>query len=135
MKLYNAVKAYRAAEKLSYQTGLKRGTSVKVFLLREALRPAYVYNNDEEQKIIDSHPNFDPARGLVKIVDGDVETASKEMNQIKKELDDLHNSEWDEEQFVNLPAQFTISKDEKTDCLTPDDFGALMPFIEFEDEE
>ena len=132
MKLHQAVKAYKAAEKLSYQTGLKRKTSIQVFLLREALKPAYIYNNDEEQKIIDAYPNFDPYTGTVKIEGDNVIAASRERQQIQKELDDLHNSEWDEDQFVNLPEKFTIGEDENTDKLTPDDLGSLMAFVEFE---
>lgn len=131
MKLIDAVKAYRAAEKLSFQTGLKRGTSIKVFLLREALKSAFIYDSDEERKVIESHPNFDPVKGYVIATDGDPVTAINERKQIEKELDDLHNSEWDNEQFNNLPAQFEIGEDEKIDTLTPDDIGALMPFIEF----
>lgn len=131
MKLIHAVKAYRAAEKLSYQTGLKRKTSIQVFLLREALKPAFTYNSDEERKILDMHPNFDPRSGGIKAKDGNIEAAMKERDELNQQLDDLHDSEWE---IKEMPEKFRISKDESVSSLTPDDIGSLMKFIEFEED-
>ena len=135
MTVIQAVKAYKAADKLSSQIGLKRKTSIKVFLLREALYPAFLYDTSEEQKIIEAHPNFDPLQGTIRIENDDAKTATDEMIAIQKEFDELHNSEWEMSQFGNLPGRFTIGKEEPTDGLTPNEIGALMQFIDFEDEE
>ena len=128
MNLMKLADAYKAAEKLSNQSGLTRSNSIRVYKLKEALRQAYDYLGKEEEKIIMAHQNFDPATN--RVTGTDAVQARAEALQVKKELDELHNAEWE---VQDLPEKFTISKDEKTDNLVPNDFGVLMEFIEFEE--
>lgn len=131
--LIDAFRAFRAAEKLSFETGLKRANAKRVFLLREALRPAYNYIREEEGKIFDLHPNYNPANGTLKITDDPLATR-EEQKDIVDALDELHDSEWEIED-ARIPEKFVIHADESISNLTGNDIGALMPFIDFEDEE
>ena len=131
IKQNEAVKAYKSLQDLN-RIKLSSGKLAKqIYDLFTKLQKAYSFQVQEEQKIFDSHPNFDPQIGGIHLTDDKEQRANAitETKQIEKELDDLGNLDFEVDGFgspieINLDAEPNIK-------LSGEDIGNLEKFINF----
>ena len=133
MKLIEAAKAFKLVEELSYKRTKKVKVARGIYQLREALRPAYDFMKEEDEKIRDAHPELDVRTGVVEIEGGTREDNAKAAQAIDKEFGDLHNMDWD---LGDKLPNITICDGDLIDAeITGDMIGQLDGFIEFKESD
>lgn len=128
MKQSEAMKAYKSLQFLNQQK-LSGQTAKKVFLLWKALQPAWDFQLQEEEKLFNAHPMYDPEINGIKISENDPEEKKKameEVKQINKELKDIADLDCEVE-FEKF--DFDLSKENVK--LSGEDIGNLDHFINF----
>lgn len=123
----DAVKAYNSIKILNHEK-LSGQTAKKVFLLFKALQPIYDFQFQEEEKVLTSHPMYDPQMMGVKLPDGPEEKkkALAELDKINAELKAIGDLEC-EVKFEKF--DFDLSKENIK--LSGEDIGNLEEFINF----
>lgn len=122
------VKAYRALDKLMTQN-LTLPMAVKVFNMRQDLKKVWEFQLSEERKIIERHPNVDPASGTVEYPLDDEKLMDErvaELDSFVKEIKELGLMEQDIkiEPFVLVTGNEDIK-------IAGSDIENLQGFVEF----
>ena len=122
------VKAYRALGKLMTQN-LTLPMAVKVFNMHRDLQKVWDFQLSEEKKIIERHPNVDPATTSVQYDSDDEKTKDErlaELDSFIKELNELGLME----QEVKIEP-FSLDTDREDIKIAGADIGNLQGFINF----
>ena len=122
------VKAYRALGKLMTQN-LTLPMAVKVFNMHRDLQKAWDFQLSEERKIIERHPNVDPATGSVQYKPDDEKTMNErlaELDSFTKEINELGLME----QEIKIEP-FSLDTDKEDIKIAGADIGNLQGFINF----
>ena len=135
MKLIDAAKAFKAAEKLSQMDMKNWNAAKRIYLLRERLRGAWQFMAEEEDKIRQNHPNLNPMTGVVTIPGGTNEEARLEVLEIDKEFNELHDTEWMDNGKDEINGKIVIRQKDLGMPLTGDLIGALIDYVDFEGDE
>lgn len=128
MKQGQVMKAYVSLRDLNQQKLSSGKLAKNIFDLMTTLQKSYDFQVQEEQKICDAHPRYDPSlRGIP--INGDTEHRDEiiqEVKSIDKEFKDLSELEVDVE---FKPFDFDLEKENVS--LSGEDIGNLSPFINF----
>jgi hypothetical protein len=135
MELNKVIKAFQAVENLTYMRTKKLKLARGLYILREALRPASTFFNEERDKIYKAHPGLNTQTGVVSVEGATIEENAEEARRIDREFLELENTEW--ELPENLPEIEIWDGDliEAGIDVTGDMLGVLMPFITFKEAE
>lgn len=128
MKQGEAIRAYKSAMDLNRQKLSSGITARKVFLLVKALRPAWDFQMQEEQKVFVSHEMYDPSINGIKIPKEEParSEAIKEATEISEELKAISELDFDIE-FE----KFDLDFERENIQISGEDIGNLEPFINF----
>ena len=128
IKSLEGASAYRSLITLNQHKFTDGRIAIKIFNLMNKLKPVFDFRLQEEKKIIDAHPNFDPTINGIKIEkDGsNAEEADREAKEIQKEFEDLGEIE---SEIDYEPFDLDLSKEQIP--LSADDIKNLTTFINF----
>ena len=127
----DAIKAYIAVNELNKQT-FSGQTAKKIFALYTKLKPLYDFQVQEEKKIFEKYPQFNPNINGCPIKDPNDEAEVTTAKAVAKEVDEALKK------LNELPADiqyesFMISTEEQANLKISGQFiGYLKGFIEFE---
>ena len=130
MTQIEAVKAYAAAKALNQQT-LTGFIAKKIFTLTQKLQPCWDFEMQEEKKIYEKYPTYDPNKGVCRARDRSEEAikeASEEAEAVSKDLKELQELEIEPINFE----KFTILLENENIKISGEEIGSLAPFIDFE---
>lgn len=127
MKQGEAIRAYNAVSVLNKQR-LSGPVAKNIFMLYKALQPAWEFQCQEEEKVLSSHPAYDPSiNGLALPPDEEGQAkVNAEVQQINQELKVIEDTDFEIE-FEKF--DFDLNKDRIQ--ITGEDIGNLEPFINF----
>lgn len=128
MKQGEAVRAYKSLVDLNKQKLSSGILARKVFLLLKALQTAWDFQIQEEQKVFDSHPIYDPSVNGVKLPKEEParSEALAEANAINEELRKIDDMDVDIE-FE----KFDFDLNKESIQISGEDIGNLESFINF----
>lgn len=128
VKQKEAIKAYKVFQKLNNQE-TSGAIALRIFKAMNALQSAWDFQLQEERKIFERHPNFDPSTGSISLKDKEIEEqeAVDELKAIDNELSEIANIDTD----VDFEP-FTISLDFESLKLSGQDIKNLSGFVDFE---
>ena len=125
IKQRDAVKAYQALKKLNSQE-TSGSIALKIFNTMNKLQSMFDFQIQEERKILEKHPQFNPVEGKIKIENGDQEAAIAELKAIDDEFGKLASIEND----VDIES-FVINTNAESIKISGDDIKALDGIVEF----
>jgi hypothetical protein len=128
IKSLEGASAYRSLITLNQHKFTDGRIAIKIFNLMNKLKPVFDFRLQEEKKIIDAHPNFDPTINGIKIEEdgSNKEEADREAKEIQKEFEDLGEIE---SEIDYEPFDLDLSKEQIP--LSADDIKNLTKFINF----
>lgn len=128
MKNIEAVNAYVSLRDLNQHKFNDGKVAMKIFELFTKLQPSYDFRVQEERKIQEAHPKFNPVTGRMKMIDDgtDQESLIQELKQVEEEFEKLSELEVD----VDFePFEIDLTKEQLP--ISGQDIGNLKPFITF----
>lgn len=124
------VRAYIAASKLNRLT-LPISIAKKVFTLVDRLQPSWDFQAQEEKKIYDAHPMYNPEIGGCIPEDDSLEARHKAEQEARLVVEALKQlAETEVEQFEFEPIEISEELQDRIE-LSGEEVGYLKPYITF----
>lgn len=131
IKQTEAVKAYQSLKDLNKQKLSSGKLAKQIYDLTAKLKSAYDFQVQEEQKIFELHPDFDPIVGGIRLdgkTDEEKAIASEEIKTMNRELESISDLDFELEDYEPFELKFDSEPDLK---ISGEDIGNLEKLIKF----
>ena len=136
VKQSEAVKAWKSIRALNGQSLRSAKLAKKIYELSLKLQKAYDFQTQEEQKIFEAHPEFNPAIGGIPLnnkTEEERKIAKEEVKEVGDALKELGELDFDMDDYK--PFNIDLDQYEGIIQLSGEDIGNLQKFINFVETE